>query len=708
MHSQLLSVVAASAATSKDPSVIAIIFFASFVALTLGITYWASKRSKTASEYFAAGRSIKGWQNGIAVAGDYMSAASFLGIAGIISTQGYDGFMYSVGWLVAYLTVLLIVAEPLRNLGKYTMADVLAYRMQAKPVRAAAALSTLTVTTFYMIAQMVGAGSVITLLLKLDRSLAVTIVGIVMLVYVVFGGMVATTWVQIIKALLLIAGTIVLSIMVLAQFNFNIGKFFEQTTQVETGKLSAAAAAGATEVTLSSGTGGASAAVNKPIKIGVDGGTNEIRTATAVTNNAPWTITLPDPLTADVAKGAAVTDDKGGSYIVAAAAVAGDKAIRLDKTVPGVTNGLSQKPKLTINGQTIKAFAAAPANRTVKLDAPLQNAYPASTIAGAPTDFMKPGGRYPNTQERWGALDLISLGMALILGTAGLPHILVRFYTVPDAVEARKSVVWAMVLIGGFYVMTTFLGFGAAILVGAANIGAVDATTGVFKADSNLAAPLLADTIGGELFYAFIASVAFATILAVVAGLTITASTAFAHDVWLNIIKNGQEKPGEQILVARITSFVVGGIAILLAIAMPGANAAVLVALAFAVAASANLPVIVFSLFWKRFNTAGTVGGLLGGLFASLFLIIISKSFILGADAPFQLENPGIVSIPAGFLSAFVFTFFSKETSSSHKYPEMHFRAETGVGAEVGSSGVLVGAARPGSPVGAAAPAPEE
>jgi cation/acetate symporter len=257
-----------------------------------------------------------------------------------------------------------------------------------------------------------------------------------------------------------------------------------------------------------------------------------------------------------------------------------------------------------------------------------------------------------------------------------------------------------MILIGGFYVLTTFLGFGAAILVGPANIGAVNAD-GVFTADSNLAAPLLADKIGGELFYAFIASVAFATILAVVAGLTITASTAFAHDVWLNIIRNGKDKPGEQILVARITSFVVGGVAILLAIAMPGANAAVLVALAFAVAASANLPVILLTLFWKRFNTAGTVGGLLGGLTASLFLIIISKSFILGADAPFQLENPGIVSIPAGFLSAIVFTFFSKETSSTHKYAEMHFRAETGVGAEVAEGGEVIGAARRGTPVGA-------
>lgn len=703
MTQHLFSVAAASAATSKEPSTLAIVFFAAFVVLTLGITYWASKRStKSTAQYFAAGRSIKGWQNGIAVAGDYMSAASFLGIAGIISTQGYDGFMYSVGWLVAYLTVLLIVAEPLRNLGKFTMADVLAYRMQIKSVRAAAALATLTVTTFYMIAQMVGAGSVITLLLKIDRNIAVAIVGVVMLCYVVFGGMVATTWVQIIKALLLITGTIILSILVLSQFSFDFGKFFEQTTTVQTGKLAKEAPVGATEITVTAGTGGASAVKGKDFRVGTDGTTNETRKVTDVVNNAPWTITLPEPLNADVAKDSKITDNANppNEYTVMAAAKAGDKAIRLDKTVPGVTNGLSQKPVLTINGQKVKAFASAPANRTVKLDQPLVNKYDINTTVGSPTDFMKPGVRYPNTQERWGALDLISLGMALILGTAGLPHILVRFYTVPDAVEARKSVVWAMILIGGFYVLTTFLGFGAAILVGPANIGAVNAD-GVFTADSNLAAPLLADKIGGELFYAFIASVAFATILAVVAGLTITASTAFAHDVWLNIIRNGKDKPGEQILVARITSFVVGGVAILLAIAMPGANAAVLVALAFAVAASANLPVILLTLFWKRFNTAGTVGGLLGGLTASLFLIAISKSFIMGADAPFQLENPGIVSIPAGFLSAVLFTFFSKETSSTHKYAEMHFRAETGVGAEVGEGGHIIGAARKGTPVGA-------
>jgi len=712
MSSEFFSVPAANTANKAEPSYIAVAFFAVFVVITLGITFWASKRSsQSTAQFFAAGRSIKGWQNGIAVAGDYMSAASFLGIAGIISTQGYDGFMYSVGWLVAYLTVLLIVAEPLRNLGKFTMADVLAYRMKAKPVRAAAATATLTVTTFYMIAQMVGAGSVVNLLLKIDYNIAVTIVGIVMLSYVVFGGMVATTWVQIVKALLLIVGTIILSILVIGQFNFDFGRFFDQTTKVQTGKLIKDAAVGATEITVSGGV-----TKGSDVILGTYGNTTETLKAADVVANAPFVFTLADPLADVVKKGTALKDNRGNEYIVAADAKANTKALRFEKNLVPVevdgkpaaaaALGLSKKPELNIGGQTVKVISTAPANVTVKLDKPLANAYALDTVTGTPSDFMKPGRRYSNQQEKWGALDLISLGMALILGTAGLPHILVRFYTVPDAVEARKSVVWAMVIIGSFYILTTFLGFGAAMLVGSANVGFKDAN-GVFTANTNLAAPLLADTVGGEIFYAFVASIAFATILAVVAGLTITASTTFAHDVWFSIVRNEKERPGEQILVARITAFVVGGLAILLAIAMPGANAAALVALAFAVAASANLPVIVFSLFWKRFNTAGAVRGLLGGLIAALTLILISFNGPLGANAPFQLENPGIVSIPAGFLSAFIFTFFSKETASTHKYAEMHFRAETGVGAEVGEGGRVKGSAIPSGVAVPASPAAE-
>ncbi|HET9802136.1 MAG TPA: cation acetate symporter, partial [Candidatus Acidoferrum sp.] len=398
----------------------------------------------------------------MAVAGDYMSAASFLGIAGLIAFFGYDGFMYSVGWLVAYLTVLLIVAEPLRNAGKYTMADVLAYRLRPKPVRAMASLSTLTVSTFYMIAQMVGAGALVALLLKdshISYHTAVIGVGILMIVYVVFGGMLATTWVQIVKAILLMGGTVLLSILVMAHFHFSFGEFFSAVTQVHY-----------------TGAGG------KPVV----------------------------------------------------------------------------------------------------------------------QDFLQPGLRF---KPPYGALDLISLGVALIFGTAGLPHILVRFYTVPDAKTARHSVVWAMVLIGSFYIMTTFLGFGAATIVGRDFIGK--------NGGINMSAPLLANALAGSVFFAFICAIAFATILAVVAGLTISASTSFAHDVWTNIVHNGTERsPGEERRVARIAAFVVGAVAITIALMLgPTANVAFLVALAFAVAASANVPVIILSIFWKRFNTPGAVWG---------------------------------------------------------------------------------------------------
>jgi cation/acetate symporter len=522
-----------------------LIMFLVFIAITLVITYWAARRSSGASAWFAAGRRIKGWQNGIAVAGDYMSAASFLGIAGIIAFQGYDGFLYSVGWLVAYLTVLLVVAEPLRNAGKYTMADVLAYRLRPRPVRAMAALSTLTVSTFYMIAQMVGAGTLVALLLKgsgISYNWAVTIVGVLMVAYVVFGGMLATTWVQIIKAILLICGTILLSFLVLAHFDFSFNAFFTAITQVRDG----------------------------------------------------------------------------------------------DKVV----------------------------------------------------NFLQPGLRY---KPPYGPLDLISLGLALIFGTAGLPHILVRFYTVPDARTARISVVWAMAIIGSFYIMTTFLGFGAATILGKGFIGTHGGT--------NMSAPLLAQRLGGDIFFAFISSIAFATILAVVAGLTISASTSFAHDFYSNVIHHGQlASPQAEVRVARITAFVVGAVAITVAIVLgPTFNVAFLVALAFAVAASANLPVIVLSLFWKRFTTEGAVWGLATGLVSSLALIAISPS-IMGIDAPtvaraarhliqmkavFPLENPGIVSIPMGFLGSWIGTMMSRvDADSEARFTELEVRANTGLGSE--------------------------
>jgi cation/acetate symporter len=519
--------------------------FLVFIAITLGITWWAARKSSGASAWFAAGRRITGWQNGIAVAGDYMSAASFLGIAGIIAFQGYDGFMYSVGWLVAYLTVLLIVAEPLRNAGRYTMADVLAYRLRPRPVRAMASVSTLMVSTFYMIAQMVGAGTLVALLLKssgITFNWAVIIVGVLMVAYVVFGGMLATTWVQIVKAVLLMGGTILLSLLVLAHFDFSFPQFFDAIAHVKDG----------------------------------------------------------------------------------------------DKVV----------------------------------------------------NFLQPGLRY---KPPYGALDLISLGLALIFGTAGLPHILVRFYTVPDARAARISVVWAMGIIGTFYIMTTFLGFGAATIVGKTYI--------TKNGGINMSAPLLARQLAGDVFFAFISAIAFATILAVVAGLTISASTSFAHDLYTNVLHHGRRTSSqEEVRVARVTAFVVGAVSIAIAIILgPTFNVAFLVGLAFAVAASANLPVIILSIFWRRFTTEGAVWGLATGLISSLVLIVISPS-IMGVDPPtaakvsrhliqaaplFPLENPGILSIPLGFAGAFFGTLASRvDSDAQRRFTELVVRANTGLGAE--------------------------
>jgi len=522
----------------------AIFMFVGFVAATLVITYFSARKSTGSTAYFAAGRRIKGWQNGLAIAGDYMSAASFLGIAGMIALSGYDGFLYSVGFLVAYLTVLLLVAEPLRNTGKYTMADVLAYRLSPRPVRAMASLSTITVSTFYMIAQMVGAGALVHILIPgLTYNVAVCCVGVLMIVYVVFGGMIATTWVQIVKALLLMSGSVLLSVLVMARFHFSFGEFF--------GSL-----------------------------------------------------------------GSISMHNKAGAVVT-------------------------------------------------------QN-------------FLTPGLKFKHP------LDFISLCMALVFGTAGLPHILVRFYTVPDAKTARASVVWAMVLIGVFYIMTTFFGFGAASVLGPDFIGK--------NGGGNMAAPQLARALGGDVFFAFISAVAFATILAVVAGLTISASTSFAHDFFTNVIHHGREAaPGQEVRVARITAFVVGAASIGLAIALgPSANVAFLVGLAFAVAASANLPVIVLSIFWKRFNTAGAIGGLAVGLVASIGLIILSPT-IMGIDAAtvaasarhliqhkpvFPLENPGIVSIPLGFLAAIIGSLMTSEPGAEAKFTELTVRANTGLGSE--------------------------
>jgi len=503
-----------------------IFLFAAIVLLTMYITYWASKRNRSTSEFYAAGRSLSGWQNGLAIAGDYLSAASFLGIAGLVALNGYDGFMYAVGWLMGYIVVLYIVAEPLRNSGKYTMADVLAYRLKAVPVRTTAALVTLVVSTFYMVAQMVGAGSIIQLLVGIPYELAVIIIGCLMVIYVVFGGMLATSWVQIVKAVLLMSGTILIVLILAIMFGFNPSRLF-------------------------------------------------------------------------------------GEVIA--------------------QNGI---------------------------------------------EYLQPGKLYKNP------IDLVSLGIALILGTAGLPHILIRFYTVPTAQEARKSVIWAMILIGIFYVLITFVGFGAAVLVGPDAIREADK-------GGNMAAPLLAQylgggpgSIGGEMFMAAIAAVAFATIVAVVAGLVIAASGAFAHDIYTNVIKKGQADEKQQFRVARYTALVVGALSIIIGILAKGQNVAYLVALAFAVAASANLPTLIFSIYWKRFNTAGAVAGMLVGMVTAVALVMLGPS-VMGENAVFPLANPGIISVPIGFLTSFIVTLVTRPESMEDKYDELFVKANTGMGAEM-------------------------
>ena len=520
----------------KDTTLLNMGIFGLFVAVTMVIVFRASRNNRTAADYYAAGRSFTGSQNGTAIAGDYLSAASFLGITGAIAINGYDGFMYSIGFLVAWLVALLLVAELLRNTGKFTMADVLSFRLRQRPVRIAAAISTLAVCFFYLLAQMAGAGSLISLLLGISdwggQSLVIIVVGALMIMYVLIGGMKGTTWVQIIKAILLIAGAAVMTLWVLAIYGFN----------------------------LSSLLGGAVEAANNP----------------AVLN-------------------------------------------------PGLQYGKTETSKL---------------------------------------DFM-------------------SLGLALVLGTAALPHVLMRFYTVPTAKEARKSVVWSIWLIGLFYIFTLVLGYGAAALVGADTIK--NAPGGV-----NSAAPLLAFHLGGPLLLGFISAVAFATILAVVAGLTITAAASFAHDIYANVIAKGKADADTEVKVARRTVIVIGILAILGGILANGQNVAFLVALAFAVAASANLPTIIYSLFWRRFTTQGAIWSMYGGLASAIILIALSPvvsggatSMIKNANfAIFQLSTPGIVSIPLAFLLGWLGTVLDKKQEDRSKQAEMEVRSLTGVGAE--------------------------
>ena len=518
--------------------------FALFVVITLFVVIRAGRKKSSAAEFFTGGREFSGPQNGIAIAGDYLSAASFLGIAGAIAVYGYDGFLYSIGFLVAWLVALLLVAELLRNTGKFTMADVLSFRLKQRPVRMAAATSTLTVSLFYLLAQMAGAGGLVALLLDIKgrtgQSVIIAVVGVLMIVYVLIGGMRGTTWVQIIKAVLLISGAAIMTVMVLAKFGLDF-------------------------------------------------------------------------------------------------------------------SGLLGSAQSAISGSADGAVA----NR----------------------DVLAPGAQYgASTTSK---INLLSLGLALVLGTAGLPHVLMRFYTVPTAKEARRSVVWAIGLIGAFYLFTLALGYGAAAIVGPDRILAA-------AGGQNSAAPLLAFELGGVILLGVISAVAFATILAVVAGLTITASTSFAHDVYASVMKSHEVTGDEQVKVSRITAVVLGVFAIGLGILANGQNIAFLVALAFAVAAAANLPTIVYSLYWSRFNTRGALWSMYGGLISTIVLIVFSPA-VSGAKtamlpnvdfAWFPLANPGIVSIPLAFVLGIAGTLTSPDRGDPGVNAEFEVRSLTGVGAE--------------------------
>jgi len=515
---------------------ISIVFFIGIIALTLGITAWASRQNTGTDSHYVAGGQITGWQNGLAISGDYLSAASFLGIAGAIALGGFSGFYLSIGFLVAYLVVLLLVAEPLRNMGKYTLADMLASRFNTSSVRSVAALSTIAISMFYMIAQLNGSGALVGLLLGFPYWLSVIVIGILMTVYIVVGGMVATTWIQIIKAVLLIAGTVTLSVLVLARYGFNPLALFA-----------------------------------------------------AVENDIGREALVPPP--------------------------------------------------------------------------------PSTLLAG---------------------LDVISLNIALVLGTAGLPHILIRFLTVPDAKTARSSIVVATWIIGLFYLLTPVLGYGAALIVGQDAISNANAA-------GNLAAPQLAEALGGPIFFAFISAVAFATIVAVVAGLVVAASSAFAHDFYTNVIRGGEATQEEQFRAARYAAVGISVAAILLALPAESFNVAFLVALAFAVAASANVPVILLTIFWKRFNTTGAVTGMLVGLISAVVLVLISPNVLTGPnpeppatpiipiDYIFPLKSPALISVPLGFLGCYLGTIFGgrgaereREQGLQVSYDEIRVRANTG------------------------------
>jgi cation/acetate symporter len=506
-------------AQKVQPNFVAMAGFAIFIGLSLVITWFAARRTRNTEHFYAAGRSITAAQNGLALAGDYMSAASFLGIAGLVALSGFDGLIYSIGFLVGWPVVMCLIAEQLRNLGRFTFADVVAFRLRQAPVRVAAAAGSLAVVAFYLIAQMVGAGNLIRLLFGLNYETAVVIVGAVMLAYVLFGGMIATTWVQIVKAVLLLAGAFLLAVLVLMRFSFNpLALFDAAATQYGAGVL------------------------------------------------APGRL-VSDPI------------------------------------------------------------------------------------------------------------DAISLGLALMFGTAGLPHILMRFYTVPDARTARVSVAYATAAIGAFYLMTFILGFGAMVLVGQPAIRAVDA-------GGNMAAPLLAEVVGGQAFLGFIAAVAFATILAVVAGLTLAGAAALSHDVWVHVFRHGHASEKEQLIVARGATILLAILSIGLGIAFKGQNVAYMVGLAFAIAASANFPALVLSIFWRPFTTRAAQSSILVGTVSALVLIYVSPTIQIDllhrSSAWFPLRNPGLVTIPLSFAVGIVVSLLSPEPEAAHGFSRVEERIHLG------------------------------
>jgi len=502
-----------------EPNRVAMGFFFLFIATTLGITWWAARKTRTTEHFYAAGRSISPGQNGIALAGDYMSAASFLGIAGLVSTTGFDGLIYSTGWLVGWPVVLFLIAEPLRNLGKYTFADVVAVRLRQTPVRIAAAAGTLATVSFYLIAQMVGAGGLIRLMFGIPYETAIVAVGVAMIAYVLFGGMLATTWVQIVKAVLLLSGAALLAVLVLSRFGWSPIALF-------------AAAA-----------------------------------------------------------------DKYGAGVLS----------------PG---RLVSRP-----------------------------------------------------------LDAVSLGLALMFGTAGLPHILMRFYTVPDAKAARTSVFYATGLIGSFYLMTFILGFGAMVLVGPDTIRSVEP-------GGNMAAPLLAEFLGGTPFLGFIAAVAFATILAVVAGLTLSGAAALSHDLWVGVVRKDKADAAEQLKVARIATVGLGVLGVLLGITFKGQNVAFMVGLAFAIAASGNFPALVLSIFWRRYTTAGAVTSMVLGTVSTLVLIYLSPTLQVDVlkheTAWFPLRNPALVTMPLSFLAGIVVSLLTANPEEAQGFDGVARRMHLG------------------------------